>query len=275
MNSKLGNPMRFEFNKYAIAITSLFVLTLVLILVLPPSLSDLRLLPAGLETVVAGIVGWRASRMFGGRKNFIGRVLIFFSLAIFGYTIASTLTALEDLQLLQPLALLSASGISTWIGVLAGGFSAYALVASVRSLWDKYDHRTLLVVSFSLALAFVVGWTNLAFADPVFGQTTFTDTVLWVGLVPILAFSQLASAILLLRFLGRWYAAKSLVVLALAYVLYSALIPLMTSLLAFLLVQSANFDTAFFFIHLATNFALYLVCLAMTQVKPRVAGPFY
>ena len=161
MNSKLGNPMRFEFNKYAIAITGLFVLTLVLILALPPALSDLRLLPAGLETIVAGIVGWRASRMFGGRRNFIGRVLIFFCLAIFGYTIASALTALEDLQLLQPPALLSASGVSTWIGVLAGCFSAYALVASVRSLWDRYDHRTLLVVLFSLALALVVSSTNL------------------------------------------------------------------------------------------------------------------
>lgn len=275
MNSKLGNPMKFEFNKYAIAITSFFVLTVVLILALPPALSDLRLLPAGLETVVAGIVGWRASRMFGGRRNFIGRVLIFFCLAIFGYTIASALTALEDLQLLQPPALFSASGVSTWIGVLAGCFSAYALVASVRSLWDKYDHRTLLVVLFSLALALVVSSTNLLFADAVFGQTTFSDTVLWVGLVPVLSFLQLASAILLLRFLGRWYAARNLVVLALAYVFYSALIPLMTSLVAFLLVQSANFDTAFFFIHLSANFALYLVCLAMTQVRPRVTGPFY
>ncbi len=42
----------------------------------------------------------------------------------------------------------------------------------------------------------------------------------------------------------------------------------MTSLLAFLLVQSANFDTAFFFIRLSANLALYLVCIAMTQVRP-------
>ena len=267
--------MKFQINIYAIAITSFFVLTLVLILALPPSLSYLRLLPAGLETVVAGIVGWRASRMFGGRKNFIGRVLIFFSLAIFGYTIEATVTALEDLQLLQPPALLSTSGISTWIGVLAGCFSAYALVASVRSLWNRYDHKTSLVVLFSLALAFVVGWTNLIYADPVFGQTTTSDTVLWVGLVPVLAFVQLASAILLLRFLGRWYAAKNLMVLAFAYVFYSALIPLVTSIIAFLVVQSANFDTAFFIIGLTTNLALYLVCLAMTQVRPRASGPFY
>jgi hypothetical protein len=275
MNSKFGTSTKFQVNIYAIVITAFFVLTIVAVFSLPPALADLRLLPAGLETFVAGIVGWRASRMFGGRRNFIGRVLIFFSLAIFGYTVAATVTALEDLQLLHPPALLSASGVSTWIGVLAGCFSAYALVASVRSLWDRYDHKTLLIVLFSLALAVVVGWTNLVFADPIFGQTTTSDTVLWVGLVPILAFLQLASAILLLRFLGRWYAAKSLTILAFAYVFYSALIPLMTSLLAFLLVQSANFDTAFFFIRLTANLALYLVCLAMTQVKPRVSGPFY
>jgi hypothetical protein len=137
------------------------------------------------------------------------------------------------------------------------------------------EYVNVLVVFFSLALALVVGSTNLLFADPVFGQTTLSDTVLWVGLVPILAFLQLASAILLLRFLGRWYAARNLVVLALAYVFYSALVPLMTSLVAFLLVQSVNFDTAFFIIHLSANFALYLVCLAMTQVRPRVTGPFY
>ncbi len=275
MNLKSGMPMKFQVNRYAMVITTFFILTLVAIFTLPAAVSGLRLLPAGLETFVAGIVGWRASRMFGGRRNFIGRVLIFFSLAIFGYTIATTVTALEDLQLFHAPALFSESGISSWIGVLGSCFAAYALVASVRSIWDRYDFKILLVVLFSSALAFVVGWTNLIFADPVFGQTTFSDTVLWVGLVPTLAFLQLTSAILLLRFLGRWYAAKSLALLAFAYVFFSAFIPLMTSLLAFLLVQSANFDTAFFFIRLSVNFALYLVCLAMTQVRPRVAGPFY
>jgi len=275
MKSNTGEPQRFELNKAAILITSLFVFTIILIFTTPPALSDLRLLPAGLETLAAAVVGWKASRRFGGRRNFIGRVLIFFSLAIFGYTVAATVTALEDLQLFATPILLSESGVSTWIGVLASCFSAYALVASVRSLWNRYDNRTLLVVLFALGLAFIVGWSNLAFADQVFGQTTVSDTVLWVGFVPILAFLQLASAILLLRFLGRWYAAKSLAVLAFAYVFYSALIPLVTSLLAFLLVQSANFDTAFFAIRLAVNLALYLVCLAMTQVRPRVTGPFY
>jgi hypothetical protein len=255
---------KFDFNKYAIIITALFALTLIAIFGSPPALSDLRLLPAGLETLVAGFVGWRASHIFGGRKNFIGRVLILFSLAVFGYTVAATVTGLEDLQVFQAPVLLSESGISTRIGVLASCFSAYALAASVRSLLDKYDHKTLLVVLFSSALALVVASTNLVYADAVFGQTTFSDTLLWVGLVPILAFVQLASAILLLRLLGRWYAAKNLMVLALAYVFYSALIPLMTSLVAYLLVQSANFDTAFFFIRLSGNFALYLVCVAMT-----------
>ena len=275
MTSRSGEPQRFDFNKYVIIITALFALTLIAIFGSPPALSDLRLLPAGLETLVAGFVGWRASRMFGGRKNFIGRVLILFSLAVFGYVVAASVTALEDLQLLPAQFLLSESGISTWISVLAGCFSAYALAASVRSLWDRHDRQTLLVVLFSLALAVVVSSTNLVYADAVFGQTTLSDTVLWVGLVPVLAFVQLASAVLLLRFLGRWYAAKNLAVLALAYVFYSALIPLMTSLVAFLLVQSANFDTAFFFIRLSGNFALYLVCVAMTQVRPRVTGPFY
>lgn len=270
-----GKPQSFDFNKYVMIITALFALTLIAIFGSPPALSDLRLLPAGLETLVAGFVGWRASRMFGGRKNFIGRVLILFSLAVFGYTVAATATGLEDLELFPVPVLLSESGVSTWISVLAGCFAAYALAASVRSLWDKYDHKTLLVVILSLALALVVGSTNLVYADAVFGQTTLSDTVLWVGLVPVLAFLQMASAILLLRFLGRWYAAKNLNVLALAYVFYSALIPLMTSLVAFLLVQSANFDTAFFFIRLSGNFALYLVCVAMTQVRPRVTGPFY
>jgi hypothetical protein len=275
MSSSSGRPEKLQFNGYAIAITVLFVITLLLILTLPPSMSDLRLLPAGLETLVAAVVGWRASRTFGGRRNFIGRVLIFFSLAILGYTIAAAVTGFEDLQFFTTLTLLSESGLSTWIGVLAGCFSAYALVVSVRAVWDRFDHRTLLVVLLALGLAFVVGWTNLVFADPVFGQTTVTDTVLWVGLVPTLAFIQLASAILLIRFLGRWYAAKSLAFLAFAYVFYSALIPLVTSLLAFVLVQSANYDIAFLIIRLGVNAALYLVCLAMTQLKPRTTGPFY
>lgn len=275
MSSTFGRPEVFQFNKYAVVITGLFILTAILIFASPPSLSDLRLIPAGLETFVAAVVGWRASRMFGGRKNFIGRVLIFFSLAILGYTVAATITGFEDLQLVSAPAALSESGLSTWIGVLAGCFSAYALVVSVKVVWGRFDRKTLLVVLFALALAFVVGWTNLVFADPVFGQTTGSDTVLWVGLVPVLAFVQLVSALLLLRFLGRWYAAKNLTILAFAYVFYSALIPLVTSLLAFLLVQSANFDTAFLIIRLTANLGLYFVCLAMTQLRPRMAGPFY
>lgn len=275
MSSTFGRPEVFQFNKYAVVITGLFILTAILIFASPPSLSDLRLIPAGLETFVAAVVGWRASRMFGGRKNFIGRVLIFFSLAILGYTVAATITGFEDLQLVSAPAALSESGLSTWIGVLAGCFSAYALVVSVKVVWGRFDRKTLLVVLFALALAFVVGWTNLVFADPVFGQTTGPDTVLWVGLVPVLAFVQLVSALLLLRFLGRWYAAKNLTILAFAYVFYSALIPLVTSLLAFLLVQSANFDTAFLIIRLTANLGLYFVCLAMTQLRPRMAGPFY
>ena len=273
--SPSARPETFDLNKYAIVITCLFALTIVLILVSPPPLSDLRLLPAGLETLVAAVVGFKASRMFGGRRNFIGQILIFFSLAVLGYTISATVTGIEHLQLIIAPALLSESGLSTWIGVLASCFSAYALVVSVRAVWDKYDHKTLLVVLCALGLAFVVGSTNLVFADAVFGQTTMSDTVLWVGLVPILAFIQLTFAILLLRSLGRWYAAKSLAILAFAYVFYSALIPLVTSLLALILVQSASFDTAFFFIHLCINIALYLVCLAMTQLKPRTTGPFY
>jgi len=275
MSSTFGRPEVFQFNKYAVVITGLFILTAILIFASPPSLSDLRLIPAGLETFVAAVVGWRASRMFGGRKNFIGRVLIFFSLAILGYTVAATITGFEDLQLVSAPAALSESGLSTWIGVLAGCFSAYALVVSVKVVWGRFDRKTLLVVLFALALAFVVGWTNLVFADPVFGQTTGSDTVLWVGLVPVLAFVQLVSALLLLRFLGRWYAAKNLTILAFAYVFYSALIPLVTSLLAFLLVQSANFDTAFLIIRVTANLGLYFVCLAMTQLRPRMAGPFY
>ena len=292
MNLKLG---KFEFNRYALAITCSFILFVVMrsiyflslggqFVASPPPASALvgKLLwvPLIFEAIVAGIAGLKGSHLFGGRRNFTGKLLFYFSLQIFSYMVFVAYFELQALNILTPsfyLDLLFAnSGFAFWIVGLMFCFPAYALWAGVRSTWGKFDSKFLLVVFLSLAFALVVGWVNLVWADPAAGETTVADTMLWVGIVPTMVFLELSSAVLLLRSLGKWYVKKSITALVLAVLFNVTMIAIVTSVGFYWFAVTYNPTFAsYFWGDLMGSFANFLICLAITQFKVRMTGPFF
>ena len=277
MKTKMGS---FQLNVHAIIIAILYAAFLIFqqgpVLGLPSYLFNLRLIPAGLGLLYAGILGWKASRIFGGRKNIIGRILLSFSLAILTYLVGVPILALEAMQRLNGLNLLLAnSGIDGWLPVVAQCFAAFALAVGARAMFDRYDRKFLLVVIISLALAAFVGWSNFAYADPAFGQTTALDTVLWVGVIPTLAFLMSASALLLVRYLGKWYIARTLAIVVFAFLLYSTLLPILDSYVLYVLFRTVSLDAALSVLRGVSTFVLFLIAIGITQVRLRVTGKYY
>jgi hypothetical protein len=292
MNLKVGD---FEFNKYALAITCFFVLFVVMRTInffsisgqfvgepLPATtlLGDLVWMPLIFEAIVAGIAGLKASHLFGGRRNFTGKLLFYFSLQIFFYMAFVTYFELQALKILTPSffldVLFANSGFAFWIAGLMFCFPAYALWAGVRSTWSKFDSKFLMAVSLSFALALMVGAVNLLWGDPTAGQTTVADTVLWVGIVPTMTFLELSSGILLLRSLGKWYVKKSITALVLAVLFNVTMIAIVSSVgfYWFAVAYNPNF-ASYFWGDLLGNCANFLICLAITQFRIRMTGPFF
>jgi hypothetical protein len=275
----------FEFNKYALAVTCSFLPTLVWFVskffftsLHATALAVLLYVGWFLQTIVAGIAGLKESHMFGGRKNFTGRLLFFFSLGIFMTTIFYLYDALLGFQVLPSSfileGLLAGSGAENWLLVLIYVFPAYALVTSVRSLWNGYDSKSLLVIICSVAFATVVGWANF-FGNIAAGTTTLADSILWVGIAPTLAFLELASGVLLLRSLGKWYVAKSMTAFVLAVLFAGVVFQLASSIVFTWFATASNLDVANYWSNLIGNIAIFLVCIAITQIKPRMTGPFF
>ena len=280
----------FEFNKYAVAIICLFILFVVMRSIYffigifvdfttqlpPPPLWA----PLILETIVAGVAGLKASDLFGGRRNFTGRLLFYFSLQIFFYMAFLVYFELQSLQLVTSsfyLQLLFAnSGFGLWILGIQFCFPAYALWASVRSTWNKFDSKSVVVIFLSIAFALVVGWANLVWADPAAGQTTVADTVLWVGIFPTMAFLELSSGVLLLRSLGKWYVKKSITALVLTLLINVAMLAIVTSVGFYWFAMVYNpFFASYVWFDVMGSFAAFLLCLAITQFKVRMTGPYY
>jgi len=300
----------FEFNKYALSLAGLFFLFLVVKfaphceLSCPTMVLVYRDAAAISLGIAGGIAGLMASRSFGGRKNFTGKLLFFFSLLIFIDTVSLILGFLDFYYNPTPLlnwlsyrVLLPYSGISEWISVLEFSFPAYAFLVSLRSMGFNLDLKSLIVVTLSLVTALFVGWVNLAYGACILTichlpfvlpeslevhARTFADSILWMGISPILTFVNLAAGILLLRSLGRWYVARRITVLVSAFLFFSIFIQLLNSvILAWLsgwtssLPTYPNFDAAAFYYGVLYEASLYLVCITLTQIKPRTTGRYF
>ena len=300
MNLKLGT---FEWNKYALATTGFFILFLVSKLNLlpqlphcltflscPPEITEFRMVMLSSVYFVGGLAGLKASRSFGGRKNFTGRLLFFFSLLMFALgPVYAFLTYLDALP--NPLSnwlsyqvLLPYSGIDLWGQVLAYCLSAYILVVSLRSIWDRYDSRSWLVIFISLAFVLLfVAWFNLVYQNPASGFTTVMDAILWVGIYPFLVFVQLAAGVLLLRSLGKWYVAKSMTALVVLYLFVGVFLQILSGIVFTLLAglgstnpaTSLNLDVPYFYTQVIGIFPYYLVCMVLTQIRPRTTSPYF
>ena len=284
MRLKLGN---FEFNVPALLITGCLLLNQYLRFVFyafDPELYPLRLVPLTVELIIGAIVGWNASGLFGGRKNFTGKLLCLFSVGLFAGAIAFFVGMLETFQLLNGFyleVLLYNSGIGSdgWLGFLWQCFPTYVLLVSARSIWNKFDSKSLIVMIISSAFVLLVSWTNFVF-DPTFGLTTVPDFILWVGLYPILELVQLTAGVFMLRSLGDWYVSKRIAVVVSAFLFYGAFYQFWSSI-GYLWINQAfgggiSLTGAASVIYgFGVSLSLYVVCMTLTQIKPRTTGRYY
>ena len=100
------------------------------------------------------------------------------------------------------------------------------------------------------------------------------DEIFWVGLFPVLIFLQLACGLLLINLLGKWYATKAIRTIAFGFVCFDILFP---PVVVYILVASflgVSQVTAFLTgISFQAVTAMFIVSLALTQMKPKQTGP--
>jgi hypothetical protein len=297
------NARAFEWNKYALAMTVFFTAWLILksnlvpglpncltILTCPTWYQEVRLIVGTPGVVVGALAGLKASRSFGGRKNFTGRILYYFSFFVlfaFGpiYILFIYFDALPNpfSNWLSYNVLLPYSGIDVWESALAYVLPAYALVVSLRSVWDRFDLKSWMIILFSLASSSFLAWFNLLYGNAAGGYTTFLDAVLNVEIVPLLTFVQLAAAGLLWRSLGRWYVAKSVKALIGTYLFLGLVAQIIAGVLFAWLAgfgstnpaSSPNLDVPYFIASIEAIVAQYAFCMVLTQIKPRTSGRYF
>jgi hypothetical protein len=258
-----------DFNSSAKVITALYLLYLavaisILLFLGPFSFVTTPTQPVtgSLAIFVSSIVGFRASRLFGGRKNFTGRLVSYYSAALFLEAVSWVVWGLfADGQIPHGLTLIALS-----IAAVGGtAISAYVLLRSAKAIVIKFDGRVVAIVLIALSLSVVFSiLVSVVLTSPV-------DRFFWSGLYSTLVFLQLVGGLILLTSLGKWYMAKPLVNIAFGYIFYAVATSLLTIIRNAFTAQfpEADYWAVVSFIG-ATSF--YFVGMQMTQVKPRTTA---
>ncbi len=252
-----------EFNTDARVITALFAFYLIVVTFTVSYFGSFFTVTTPLHGLVGAIaifaeaaVGFRAARMFGGRRNFTGKLITYYSVA------------------------LSAQALS-WVfwGVFAGGqipsglteivlglgsifgqvLSAYALLISARAVIIKIDKKIVGIILGSLAFSSILSILIEAY------HSTITDLIVWSGVWPTSIFVQLASGLILVSMLGKWYMARPIANIAFAYIAFSISTSLVIMLRLILQFPWADF---WVIISVIEAVSFYLVGLSMSQVRP-------
>jgi hypothetical protein len=155
--------------------------------------------------------------------------------------------------------------------------STIALMASVRSVIDRVNARTTTYILLSAVFSVIIAWFNANVGTQIGLIRGSVDQLFWLGVLPILIFLQLASALVLIDLLGKWYGTQMIRTVALGFVCFDLLFPPVT---VYLLVASLSFlgdqVTALLTgISFQAVTATYIVTFALTQMRPRLDGPFF
>jgi hypothetical protein len=262
------NTQRFlsiEFNTSAKVITALFVFYVgiltfslyeygALFTVTTPSAP----FAGALASLAGGFAGFNSARLFGGRRNFTGRLLMFYSVAL---VLGAFSWLLWGISVRGEVPSPSSGVESLFAGTIIGhALAGVALLISAKALVSKVTRREVALVSgalvFSLSLSLVTG----------FYLTSLIARIVWSGIWPITIFLQLACGLVLVSLLGKWYMAKQLAYITFAYLSFSIMTPVVIMIgLAFSSFSSAEGWLTLFIVAAVTN---YIVGLAMTQVRP-------
>jgi len=255
-----------DFNSSAKVVTVLYALYLVVaistVLLLGPFIfvtTPPQPLAGSLAVIASSIIGFRASRMFGGRRNFTGRLVSNYSVALFLQAIswvAWGLFANGQVPRGSTLILLTSASLAGYT------ISAYTLLRSAKAIIIRIDRRV--VAPIVIALVF-----SLTDSIVVYLVTkTPADHFVWGGIWPTLIFAQLASGLILVSSLGKWYMAKPLRNIAFGYVAYSvaASTTSIINLSVPVLFPAVDFWVVVSFFSATI---LYFIGFQMTQVRPK------
>jgi hypothetical protein len=261
MESKMGIAV---FNDSAKIITALFALWAAVIAYLFIFVSPLSVVVSASQPVAGSIgifveaaVGFNAARLFGGRKSFTGRLISYYSVALLLQAVSWLMWGLLANGQIPTGGTLIFQGFASLAGQ---ALAAFALARSVQAMIIKVDRRivALILVSllFSAALAVVVG----------VNMPTLETLLVFGGFWPVSVFVQLASGLILVSLLGRWYLARPLGNIAFAYIGYSIATALATMLSFTLVYSQADF---WVIISILSAVSSFYVGLEMTQVRPK------
>lgn len=230
----------------------------------------------GISLAAAGaIAGYRSSRMFGGRRNFTGRFLILFSIAlalqVFRFSLIVVLPPTDYLKLLELYGAGQPTILTTLTNVLLGGsflVSAVALLISVKVLYEKLDRRMVRVLLLSLGVSLLLVTFNALTNVPLTASKTFSEAI--VRGVPFLLGVpfNIVFAALLVSLLGKWYGASGIGLVAFGWLTGSILFGLARS---FALLSGLSTGIALAAFMAATTVPFYLMGLGMNQTRPKTA----
>jgi hypothetical protein len=268
------NFQRVQVNGYLVWLSFFYVAYLVLKAGFPSSESMYSLM-GSLMLFVGGLAGIQASASFGGRRSFTGKIALYFALALILVSISMLASSLSAGLSYPAGRVLSSIDLTTF--VLAQCISIYAIVASLRSVIDRINTRAVVYILLSALFSIIIALFNLRAGLRIGLIQSNLDEVFWVGLFPILIFLQLAGGLLLINLLGKWYATQTIRIIAFGFVCFDILFPpvvvyILVGSLAFLGYQATAFLTGISFQAVT---AMFIVGLALTQMKPRQTGPFY
>ena len=264
---------RVQVNGYLLWLSFFYVAYLVLKTGFPSSESMYSLM-GSLMLLVGGLAGIQACVSFGGRRSFTGAIALYFALALILVSISMLASSLSAGLSSQASGILSTVDLATF--VLAQCISTYAIVASLRSVFDRINKRAVLYILLSALFSIVIAWFNLQTGQQIRLIQSNLDEIFWVGLFPILIFLQLAGGLLLINLLGKWYATQTIRTIAFGFVCFDILFPpvvvyILISSLGFLGNQVTAYLTGISFQAVT---AMFIVSVALTQMKPRQTGPF-
>ncbi len=254
-----------EFNTGAKVITTLLVVYLGVVIFgsyffgsLFTVTTSLQSLMGALANFAEAFVGLNSARLFGGERNFTGRLLLFYSAALFSGAFSWLLWSLYVRGQIPP--------TGSMVEILLGGailghiIAGFALFISAKALIQKVSKREIVLVvyalMFSLALSAVTG----------FSLTSLIERIVWSGIWSMTIFLQLGSGLVLVSLLGKWYVARRLTFIAFGYLGFSIITPIV--IMMQLATHSFSLADGWLILSVAAALTNYIVGLTMSQVRP-------
>jgi hypothetical protein len=263
----IAKPMFLSFNKEAKWVTGFFALYIAVlafaVLAFGPFYtvtSPIHALVGALALIAFGLVGLRASRMFGGLDNFTGKLMLYYSVTFFAQATSWIIWPFITPGQIPTGGSLIALGLGSFSGQVVAGF---ALSVSAKSIVNRLDRRSWMLILVSLVFAVLLSLSDATFVKS--GEEFFTWVVLW----PTLMFVQLAAALLLVSHLGQWYLTRPIGIIAFGEIGYNVAAALLTIIR---IASGYPLEIHWVLISLVTAASFYVVALGISQASPMKFG---